>query len=90
MSFRVKASHGFLKPPQAAPPQKSIDDLLDLNENKDEEDTYDWLRTPLTKTSVPGSSATAAHPNLPVNTSKVNAQKGLVIRPNYRAHEDYM
>jgi hypothetical protein len=84
MSFRVNASHNFLKPPQAAPPKKTIDDLLKLESKSD--DKYDWLTATTTTTSTSSAVASAA----PERKARVNASQGLVISQNPRAQEDYM
>lgn len=81
MSFRVKASHGFLKSVQAAPQpqqQKSLDDLLQDGQKK-----YDW-------SNYSNSQQTKSAVYVPASNAHVNQSKGLVIRPNPRAQEDYM
>ena len=81
MSFSIKPSHAFLKPAQSAPPKKTIDDLLKL-EDKDEE-KYDWL-------NPSSGTPTTATVQQPAPTAKLNASQGLVIRSSFRAQEDFM
>lgn len=79
MSFRVKASHGFLKSIQPAPqkPQRSLDELLHNEESK-----HNW--------NYENNQSKKSAVYVPASNAHINQAKGLVIRPNPRAQEDYM
>jgi len=81
MSFRIKASHGFLKAAQApptAPKERSLDDLLDEEKKSN---SYEW-----DKYKSHGKPAVY----VPASNAHIDQTKGFVVRPNFRAQEDYM
>jgi len=86
MSFRVNKSHRFLQPQQAvAPqPQQTIADLLKLDDEKDDDGNFDWLKQSTSNTTVSQSQPVQQRP------AQINAHRGLVITQNPRAQEDFM
>ena len=77
MSFRIKKSHTYLKPSYfTLPSRKTLDELLQLD--LDEDDEKNWLDI----------SENTVHSRT-VNSSKIDAKKGLVIRPDFKALGDY-
>lgn len=79
MSFRIKASHGFLKPKKNVPSQNQKRSLDDLLENKEGKDSDEWV-----------SSKRKHSGYVRASNAHINQSNGLVIRPNPRAQEDYM